>query len=102
MTLQILDEAKEEAAEAFEWYQKRSPKSAERFADLLADAFASIVAAPTGYPLYEMRRNPGAIRRARLKGYPYAVVYQILPSSIIIVAVAHTSRRTGYWRARVK
>jgi plasmid stabilization system protein ParE len=102
MKLQILDEAKEEAGKAFDWYHQRSPQAAERFADLLADAFASIVATPTTYPLYELRRNPGNIRRIRLRGYPYAVVYQLLEDSLVVIAVAHTSRRSGYWRSRLK
>ena len=46
MRFQVLDEAKEEVAQAFAWYEKRSPQTAHRFADLLADALTDIHSAP--------------------------------------------------------
>ncbi len=102
MKLIILDEAKDEVREAFEWYAARSSQAAERFADLVADAVAEIAAFPERYPLYEIRRNPGNVRRIRLTGYPYVIVYELTTDLIKVLAVAHTSQRPGYWRSRVK
>ena len=39
-------------------------------------------------------------RRVLVRGFPYAVIYQRQPDSILILAVAHLRRRPGYWRAR--
>ncbi len=102
MKLIILDESKDEVREAFEWYEARSPQAAQRFADLVADALREISAAPERYPLYELKRNPGNVRRVRLSGYPYVIVYQLTADAISVLAVAHTSQRPGYWRSRAK
>jgi toxin ParE1/3/4 len=36
-------------------------------------------------------------RRFLLHDYPYSLIYRTLPAAIIIVALAHQSRRPGYW-----
>jgi hypothetical protein len=36
-----------------------------------------------------------------VKRHPYLVVYAILPDQIVVLAVAHTSRKPGYWRERL-
>ena len=33
--------------------------------------------------------------------YPYQIVYRIDGETILIIAIAHTSRRPGYWRKRI-
>jgi hypothetical protein len=42
------------------------------------------------------------IRRAKVKHHPYLVVYAILPDQLVVLAIAHTSKRPGYWRERVE
>lgn len=37
-----------------------------------------------------------------LKRFPYDIVVRESPKEIIVVAVAHQSRRPGYWRNRVR
>jgi len=32
---------------------------------------------------------------------PYLVVYVILPTQIVVVAIAHTRKAPGYWRDRL-
>jgi toxin ParE1/3/4 len=39
-------------------------------------------------------------RRLILKHFPYSVIYSIVGESIRVLAVAHQSRRPGYWRTR--
>ena len=41
------------------------------------------------------------LRRARVRGFPYGLLYRVEPSRILIVAVAHLHRRPGYWRSRL-
>jgi plasmid stabilization system protein ParE len=43
----------------------------------------------------------GRFRSLLVQGFPYIVVYQDRPEECLIVAVAHTSRRPGYWRKRI-
>ena len=102
MKLIIFDEAQEEIDELVAWYAKRDPIPAERLMDLFHDAVKRIASKPTQFSLLEMRRNPGDIRRVRLKGFPAYVGYQILENEIHVFAVAHTARKPGYWKSRLR
>ncbi len=48
------------------------------------------------YPELGVKASHGA-RRFVLHDYPYTLIYRMTPEAIIIVAVAHQSRRPGYW-----
>lgn len=39
-------------------------------------------------------------RRVLLRHFPYFVVYRERSNDIHVVAIAHTSRKPGYWRRR--
>lgn len=41
------------------------------------------------------------MRACRVDGFPYRVVYEVLPDAIYIIAVAHASREPGYWTNRL-
>lgn len=41
-------------------------------------------------------------RRFLTKRFPYSVIYQVLNGDILIVAVAHQSRKPGYWKKRLR
>ena len=43
----------------------------------------------------------GPARRLPLRRYPYSIVYVVHASEIRVIAIAHQSRRPGYWRGRV-
>lgn len=43
----------------------------------------------------------GEVRRVRVVGFPYQVVYAVLPDHVTVLAVAHNHRRPGYWASRV-
>ena len=43
----------------------------------------------------------GATRRLPLRRFPYTIVYTVRDAEIRILAVAHQSRKPGYWRGRV-
>ena len=51
-------------------------------------------------PLRRPLRSDGT-RQARLLRFPYSVVYRDQSEQIEIIAVAHSSRRPGYWRNRL-
>jgi hypothetical protein len=59
--------------------------------------------------LERIRQHPEAwrpfsrhTRRYRTRRFPYGIVYQILESEILVVAVAHLHREPGYWRGRLQ
>src|ERR1700736_6438491 len=96
MRLDLLPSAVREANRARRWYARRSMATAQRFALELDHALAQIAAAP-------QRWSPHlhGTRVYQLRHFPYLVVYRELPNSVEVIAVAHGSRRTAYWRRRI-
>ncbi len=88
--------AEEDYAESLRWYADRSKRAAEGFEAEFAKALEAIAANPDRYPLCDNRH-----RFYLLKGYPFQIIYR-KPSKeqLLIVAVAHSSRRPGYWSDR--
>lgn len=56
---------------------------------------------PRSAPRWPRLRSAFEIRRALVKRHPYLVIYAILPDQLVIIAIAHTSKRPGYWRDRI-
>ena len=88
-------EAGAEYAEAFRWYRERGAGLATAFAEEISRALRLIRETPDRWPRYSTRH-----RRILVRRFPYWLIYLATDSRIWIVAVAHTSRRPGYWRAR--
>jgi plasmid stabilization system protein ParE len=42
------------------------------------------------------------IRRAKVEGFPYLVVYAELEEEIVVVAVMYAGRHPNYWRKRLR
>ena len=81
---------------AVAWYQDRSPKVALDFIDELRRAVDTIREAPERWP-----RGKNNTRRFQLWRFPFSVIYSEQGSIITIWAVAHGSRRPGYWTHRL-
>lgn len=97
ITLVILPEAEAEARVAFEWYLERNPVAAQRFEDAMDQAVELIVERPFAWPLEDADVDA---RRFLLRRFPYSVVYRVVGETVTVVAIAHQSRRPGYWRGR--
>jgi plasmid stabilization system protein ParE len=83
--------------EAREYYAARSPLAAARFIDAVDAAVRRIVRAPDSLPIIS-----GKYRRVRVEKFPHSLVFhERAEHDLRIVAVAHTSRRPGYWRRRM-
>ena len=89
--------AEAEYLEAVDWYFEQSEAAAAGFVQEFTRAAETIIEAPNRWPNY-MR---GA-RRILLDRFPYAIVNRELPDAIQVLAVAHCSRRPGYWKDRVR
>ena len=90
-------EAVDELEEAVSWYDAQSPAAAEKFRLAVRRTLASIAATPK---LWAADRQ--GIREVLIRPFSFSVVYQIGKGAIQIIAFAHTSRRQGYWRERLK
>lgn len=95
MKLRFHLEAVEELTEARNWYAARSEVAAQAFALEVDHAIDQIVGAPLRYPLG--RRGE---RRFVLDRFPYTILYRVREDHVFVTAVAHQSRRPGYWRHR--
>jgi toxin ParE1/3/4 len=94
--LEYLEEAVVEAEAAVRWYADRSAAAAAGFTAELEAAEAAISRLPNAWP-----RHDHGTRRYLLRRFPFSVVYRIESARILIVAIAHGSRRPGYWAARL-
>jgi plasmid stabilization system protein ParE len=81
---------------AREWYRERSVEVAKRFCMAVGRAADRIAADADSLPALT-----GTYRYARVDRFPYVLVFRRLDAHVVVVvAVAHTSRRPGYWRRR--
>jgi plasmid stabilization system protein ParE len=91
------EEAAIEYDAAFDWYRQRSADAALKFDAEVNLAFTEIVQAP-----HRWAAGPYSTRRFLLRQFPFVVIYrERVRGEIQIVAIAHTSRRPGYWRERL-
>jgi plasmid stabilization system protein ParE len=96
--LQVSEPASQELAAAVRWYEERRPGWGTRFFDAVSHAFDLIERHPEiGSP----RRSRPAVRQLAVRGFPYLVVYRARSDDSYVVALAHTSRRPGYWKDRL-
>jgi plasmid stabilization system protein ParE len=90
-------EAAAEYDAAFDWYLERSPDAALRFDAEVDRALTQIIAAPQRWA-----SGPDSTRNFLLRRFPFTLIYRERASGEIqIVAVAHTSRKPGYWKKRL-
>lgn len=95
--LEYLAEALEEAEASARWYAERSPSAAVSFDAELDAAELAISEQAEAWASFDH-----GTRRYLLRRFPFSVVYQVEPSRVVIVAVAHAHRRPGYWKPRMR
>ncbi|WP_129776194.1 type II toxin-antitoxin system RelE/ParE family toxin [Peristeroidobacter soli] len=79
------------------YYHTREPDLGARFTKAVEAATARALAFPfSGSPASKNTR------RVFVRSFPFAVIYRPAPDGILIVAVAHHSRRPAYWHFRVQ
>jgi plasmid stabilization system protein ParE len=95
--VRIGEEAEAEYTEALAWYAGTSARAAEGFEAAFAAAIEQIGQSPERFA----ECDEAGYRFAVLGRYPYSVIYQVAKDVALVVAVAHASRRPGYWTGRV-
>jgi hypothetical protein len=89
--------ARNEASEAFIWYRQRDDEAAKRFQAEVDRYFAMIEVRPLSFQSYLL-----GTRRCVMQTFPYQIIFQETRDVWFIVAVAHSRRKPGYWRRRLK
>jgi hypothetical protein len=81
---------------ARDWYRERSIEVAQRFVQAVDRAVSRISEDADALPILI-----GSYRYVKVARYPYLLAFRNIDATHIkVVAVAHTSRRPGYWRRR--
>jgi toxin ParE1/3/4 len=81
----------------FRHYEKHYPGRGRRFVDAVDVALEQVEESPNRFPLLF---EPD-IRSAKVKRFPYRVVFVVVDGVIDVVAIAHAKRRPAYWRRRL-
>jgi plasmid stabilization system protein ParE len=95
MTIHYLLEAELEILAAIFFYKERAGDLALDFYSEFKKSCEEIATFP------EFWGSVGSgYRRKLLSRYPYGIIYRIEEEEILIIALAHTSRRPEYWKDR--
>ena len=100
--IRILADAAEEAIEAAAWYERERSGLGREFEQAI-DAGLDVLE----YQVVPLTNLPGeagnkGVKRLSLKRFPYELVVRESSDEILVVAIAHQSRRPGYWRERLR
>jgi plasmid stabilization system protein ParE len=91
----VASPAEQEYADSLSWYAERSMRAAEQFEIEFDRALNAIATEPDRFPRCDERHRYFLMRR-----YPFQVIYRRSGEQIVVIAVAHTSRKPGYWSSR--
>ena len=94
--------AAEEAAEAAAWYEKERSglgvdfeQAVDAALDLLEEEIVPLTTVPGA-------ADARGVKRLLLRRFPYAVIVRESSAETVVIAFAHTAKRPGYWRGRLK
>ena len=93
--VRFLEEAQEEFLEQISYYEEQQKGLGDQFRE-------SVVAVTALVSAHAKLGSPWKLRTQRVfpKGFPFAVVYRVEPTELVVFAVAHFKRRPAYWRRR--
>lgn len=94
-SLRLHPAAQRELDEATAYYDVESPGLGGAFLDEIEHAFTQILAFPEASPF---GRAP--IRVKILVAFPYSMHYAVDGDVVLVLSLAHHSRRPFYWRGR--
>jgi toxin ParE1/3/4 len=89
--------AVEEIDHEVDYYESRQTGLGSELEDEIDAVLEVIQRLPEAAPRWKGR---GDRRVALLERFPFTLPYQIKGEDIVILALAHTSRRPGYWARR--
>lgn len=81
--------------ESLKWYAERSIEAANDFDAELDRAISQIAADPERFPMCDQRHRYFLLRR-----FHFRIIYRIVASDVVVIAVAHGSRSPTYWANR--
>jgi toxin ParE1/3/4 len=100
VNLRILAEAEAEMESARRYLDGQRAGLGDRFLNDLSATLAAIAERPLIFRRLETLPDDQPYRRARLKVFRYAVVFEQSGDEILVIALAHTSLAQNYWLGR--
>lgn len=96
MELRFLEIAEWELDDAIRYYQSESLGLGNEFLFEVIKSLDRISHFPNAWhPFSENTRC------CQLSRFPYGIIYQVLETEILIVAIAHLHRKPEYWKDRI-
>jgi mRNA-degrading endonuclease RelE of RelBE toxin-antitoxin system len=89
-------EADVELVSTAKFYECQRESLGREFLRAVHLALSKVQENPEQFPFYD---RPA--RACRVRGFPYRLVYEVVPDGIHILAVMNMSRSPGYWKNRL-
>jgi len=96
VNVRFLTVAQQEVDDKVQWFNERAEGKGLEFLDELDRAIRRMRKFPLA--AFEIETE---IRRTLIARFPYSVVYGIDNETIVVIAVAHSHRKPGYWIDRL-
>ena len=92
------------AEDEIEYYLRRYESESAGLGDRLWADIQDVGDLISNYPRIgeSVKRTGGLVRRFPLRKFPFFLIYRERGDYLQIIALAHTSRKPNYWRARLK
>lgn len=87
--------ARKDIAEAQDWYKRESTALTASFRAELDRQMDRLVNRPSLFPFAR-----ADVRRAKLRRFPYSLLFRVMPDGIYVIACFHSSRDPGVWQRR--
>lgn len=97
MNVDYTTEARQDLIDAAEYYENREQGLGKRFRDEIAGVLNTAASAPCLW-----RERKAGYRRVNCPVFPYYIAYVIREDFLVVVAVAHGSRKPGFWHDRLR
>jgi plasmid stabilization system protein ParE len=97
MNLRLHRAAVDEIDHEVDYYESKQSGLGAELEDEIDDALDTIVRFPEVGALWKHRTDRRVFVLAR---FPFTLPYQIVHTEIVVLALAHASRRPGYWARR--
>ena len=94
-TLVVRPEAESDIEEALGWYESQSEGLAADFLQAVEEGLRKIQESPLSYQVVREQ-----IRRARLRRFPYSLMYRVSEGTVFVLGCFHAKRNPEHWLER--
>ena len=94
-SIEISDEAEIDFDKSYEYYFEDNPKVADTFFKKINISLEDIKQDPFTFPIVYKE-----VRKYLVHKFPFIIYYQIVNSTIKVIAIFHTSRNPEIWNER--